>query len=129
MTAILNERHLTDQELEKLGEDLEKPSTIDPELDFMISKKVSKVSHYDSDNGRSKYRVLTREEVRQLMEASEEPVKDEREPMYNYFNYPTYSRDFVEQLVKEHFDYEIEEAERKLKFENELKAKKSKNQY
>lgn len=101
MATILNERNLSDQELEKLGEEPNKPP-LDPELDFMIHKKISM-----REDKPSRYRTLTREDVRRLMEASETPVVDKKE--YILFEYPTYPREVVEQMVREHFEYKEEE--------------------
>ena len=109
MQSIIDERQITpaqEEELELRESHPEKyESNFDPELEFKINKKAA-----DPKKGGG-YREYTREEVAELLAASNAPyVAPEPAPRRDY---PTYSREQVQALMQEHFAYEIEEKRKK----------------
>lgn len=113
MTAVMNERQITEQQQEQL--DLqesapEKYDVQDLDLEFKINKQ--------SSNNRQevRYRAPTREEVAALLAASNAPVEIITKP-HNY-DYPTLSREECSRLVREHYEYK--ERERQTKYQKEL---------
>lgn len=109
MDSIINERQLTPSQEEELELRESNPEKFEPkfdaELEFKLNKNIS--SNYVPTG----YRVLTREEVAELVAASDAPCEPtpEREPV----SYRTYSREEVEWFVYEHDQFLAEEAERK----------------
>lgn len=113
MLDALKERQLTPEQEEEFElreshpEKYEEPE-FDPELEFKINKKAAD----KPKNGPSAYGTYTREQVAELLAASNAPY--EQPPMMTMpKNYPTYSREQVEELMREHYAYEIEEKKRK----------------
>lgn len=105
MDAILKERHIPEEKIEELEEDLV-PEKFDPEVTFIANKQAATPTKSGG------YTTLTREDVARLMAASKAEPKgiDNTHPKNNY---PTMSREDCERLVREHFEYKRKEIERK----------------
>ena len=109
MQSIIAERQLTPDQQEELELRDTHPEKWVPIADLELEFKVNK--HVADPVKTSPYREYTREEVAALVSATHEPYVP-----VEYFeptNYTTYSRDFVEQLVREHYEY-LENEKKKL---------------
>lgn len=111
MDAIIKERQLTpaqEEELELRESHPEKyeEEAYDPYLDFKKNKHVA--SPKKSSSG---YRELTREECAALIAASNAPF--EAPPPIERPNYPTYTREQVQELLRDHFSYKDDEKKKK----------------
>lgn len=109
MEAIIKERQLTPAQEEEMELRESHPEKYEPEFDaeleFKINKKVA------SPKKSLGYREYTREEVAELIAASNAPyVPPEPAPRVDY---PTYSREQVQELMREHYAYLEEEKKRK----------------
>lgn len=109
MEAVIKERQLTpaqEEELELRESHPEKyEPEFDPELEFKINKKAA-------DPVKSTgYRTLTREETAALIAASNAPY--EPPAPVERVDYPTYTREQVQELLRDHFSYKEEEKRRK----------------
>lgn len=99
MEAIINERQLTPAQEEELELQQAAPHKFDPDFEFKINKKAaSQPKRYAPA-----YRTYTREEVAELIAASNAPFIPP--PPVERKDYPTYSREQVEQLMREHYEY------------------------
>lgn len=109
MEAIIKERQLTpaqEEELELRESHPEKyESDFYPEVEFKVNKKAA--DHKKSVG----YRTLTREETAALIAASNAPF--EPPPVVERRDYPTYTREQVQELLRDHFSYKDEEKRRK----------------
>lgn len=109
MEAVLKERQLTpdqEEELELRESHPEKyESDFYPEVEFKVNKKAADPVKAVG------YRTLTREETAALIAASNAPF--EAPPVVERRDYPTYTREQVQELLREHFAYKDEEKRRK----------------
>jgi hypothetical protein len=124
MLSIMQERQLSDMEEEKLGIGLDK-APLDPEIDFLVSKKVAAAK-----NGRFnvRYSEFTREETRALLALGNEPVIEPKHVEVDLY-YNTYSSKEVSQMMQEHEEYKLKEEQKKIIWdsmkttESEIKTK------
>ena len=111
MNAIIEERQLTPAQEEEIElreshpEKYEEPE-YDPYVDFKKNKKVA-----DPVKTVGGYRTLTREECAALVAASNAPFV--APPPVERMPYPTYTREQVQELMKEHFSYQENEKKKK----------------
>jgi hypothetical protein len=106
MEAIVNERQLTPAQEEELELKQTAPQKFDPDLQFKLNKSAASPKREPS-----RYRTLTREEVAELLAASNEPIKST--PPLQPIDYLTYSREEVQELMRQHYEYLAEEKRRK----------------
>lgn len=104
MLAVINEKQLTEEQREML--ELEKlvPGKFDHEIEFKLNKE-----HSDK-KPKYGYATYTREQVALLLKAGNESVKQVPKEKVIYDTPP---RHLIEQMVREHNEYNIMEAERK----------------
>lgn len=115
MNAIIKERQLTPEQEEELELKEVAPEKFEPEFDAELEFKVNKKA---SDRYKPmSYRPMTREECAALIAASNAPV--EPFPVPERREYPTYTREQVQELMREHFEY----------LENEKKWKQEKSKW
>lgn len=112
MNAIIKERQLTpaqEEELELRESHPEKyeEEAYDPYVDFKKNKQVADAPK----KGVVTYRPLTREECAALIAASNAPF--EPPPPVERREYPTYTREQVQELMREHFSYKENEKKKK----------------
>jgi len=109
MLAVVNERQLTEEQVEQLELEEMAPEKFDPEITFKVNKSASNVPK------EVRYGTYTREQVHALLN----PPKtwDHREPDAPPTVYPTMSREDCERLVKEHFEYKDNAKKKKEEFE------------
>lgn len=109
MEAVIKERQLTpsqEEELELRESHPEKyESDFYPEVEFKVNKQAA-----DTKKS-SGYRTLTREEVAALIAASNAPIQSP--PIVERQDYPTYTREQVQELMRDHYSYKEEEKRRK----------------
>lgn len=108
MDSILRERQLTpvqeeEVELRHVAPEKFEP-VFDPELEFKLNKKAS-----NHTKKQSPYRHYTMEEAAALIAASEASFEQSEAPKRK--EYPTYSRQQVEQFVQEHYEHIAKEQE------------------
>lgn len=97
MLAVINERQLTEEQVEELELQEIAPEKFDPEIQFKINKEHSNVK------GDFRYTTYTREEVADLIFTSKAPyVQPEPLPMREY---PTYTQEDVAALMREQQEY------------------------
>lgn len=111
MNAIIDERQLTETQREELELRKSHPEkyeeeAYDPHVDFIKNKQVA--SPEKSVGG---YRTLTREECAALIAASNAPF--EPPPPVERRDYPTYTREQVEALMRDHYSYKDNEKKKK----------------
>lgn len=117
MLSIIKERQLSKEEKEALELEKEAPYKFDPELQFVIQK--NNMGEFKE----KKYRTLTLSETQALLAASNKPVAEK--PKHDVkSNYSTYSREQVEKMVREHFQYKKDHPE-KSKKEDDWDSKKT----
>jgi hypothetical protein len=109
MLAVINERQLTEEQVEQLELEEMAPEKFDPEITFKVNKSASNVPK------EVRYGTYTREQVAALLN----PPKtwDHHEPERPPTVYPTLSREDCERLVKEHFEYKDNAKKKKEEFE------------
>lgn len=108
MNGILEERQLTDYELEMLELQAEVPDKFDAELEFLINKE-------SSDKERDiRYRSLSKGETAALVAASEMPIDTSSKHSYSNNEDKYVSREFVENLMTAFFEDKKKEEERRL---------------
>lgn len=105
MTAVINERQITEEQAEQLELEELAPEKFDPEITFKVNKAASNVP---KETG---YRTYTREEVAALLAASKAPC--EPTPPREKTEYPTMTREQCEALMRDHFEYKEREKKRK----------------
>jgi hypothetical protein len=105
MLSIINERQLTEEQKEQLELEKQAPQKFDPDIEFPIQKKLS------GDFKSMRYKALSLEETQTLLAANSKPV--EEKPKTQNPSYHTYSREEVERMVKEHFEYKEDERGKK----------------
>jgi hypothetical protein len=105
MLAVINEKQLTPDQQEELELRKAVPEKyepeFDPDLEFKINKKAA------DPKRETGYRTLTREECAALIAASNAPF--EPPPPVERKDYPTYTREQVQELMKDHFEYKNRE--------------------
>lgn len=102
MRSILDERQLSEEQIEKLELETMAPEKFDPEITFKINKKASNISKD------THYSTYTKEQVMSLLAASNAPyIKEERVDCSS--EYGTLSREECERLISEHFAHKINE--------------------
>lgn len=109
MIAVINEKQITEEQADKLELETIAPEKFDPEFEFALNKEHADVK---KDSG---YGTYTPEQVQKLIAAS----RAEPEPtpyLPRSLDYPTPSREQIEQWMTEHYEYK--ERERKRKKEN-----------
>ena len=111
MLAIINERQLTEEQVENLELAEIAPEKFDPEITFKVNKQAS------THPKEVRYGTYTREEVAELLAASDAPFI-QHEPLPEPCTYEPMSRSECERLVREHFEYN----EREKKKQEERKS-------
>jgi hypothetical protein len=101
MISVINERILTEEQKEQLELEKHAPQKFDPDIEFPIQKKLN------GNFKQSQYRTLTLEETQALLATNNKPV--EEKPKTQSTNYHTYSREEVERMVREHYQYKSPE--------------------
>lgn len=112
MMAIINERQLTPDQQEEVELRETYPQKYEPEFDPLIEFKVNKQAADPSRNKGNPYREYTREEVAELIAASEAPWVAPEKPAARQ-DYPTYSREQVESFMRQHLEYIANEKKQK----------------
>jgi hypothetical protein len=107
MTAVIKERHISEEQAEQLELESTMPEKYDLELDFKVNK------HASNNVQDVRYRAPTRDEVARLIAASNAKYEPPTGPSYES-DYPPMSRERCEQLVREHYEYK-EAQNKKLK--------------
>lgn len=98
MLAVISERQLTEEQITQLELEEMAPEKFDLDIQFKVNKEHSDVKR------EIRYRTLTREECNRLVAASKAPF--EPPPVTTPpRDYPTYTREQVEALMREHFEY------------------------
>jgi len=97
MRAVIDERQLTEEQIEQLELEEMAPEKFDPEITFKVNKSVSNVPKETS------YGTYTREQVAKLLAASKAPC--EPTPPREITHYPTMTREQCEALMRDHFEY------------------------
>lgn len=109
MDAVIKERQLTPSQEEELELRESHPEKYEPEFDHELEFKINKKA---ADRPKvTGYRHYTREEVAELIAASNAPY--EPPPPVERPDYPTYTREQVQELLRDHFSYKDEEKRRK----------------
>lgn len=112
MMAVINERQLTPDQKEEVELRETYPQkyerTFDPTIEFKVNKHAADPSRKKG----SGYREYTREEVAELVAASNAPFIP-YEPITNKEDYPTYSREQVESFMRQHNEYIANEKKQK----------------
>lgn len=115
MLGIINERQLSEEQLDKLELEELAPDKFDPEIQFKVNKQLSDVY------SEVRFRPLTREETAKLMTASKAKVVLER--VEDIRQYGTYSREQIEAFMTEHYAYKHKPSKEKKEKEEWDKAK------
>lgn len=102
MYAVINEKQLTEEQTAQVELEQIAPEKFDPDLQFKINKHASNVKKD------MQYKVLTREETAALVAASHAPHVAPPSH-FQRTDYPTYTREQAEALVREHYGYNTEE--------------------
>lgn len=108
MDSILKERQLTPAQEEEIELREMAPEKYEPEFDAEFEIPLRKKVAAPKKSG---YRTYTREEVAELIAASNAPF-ERFEPMER-IEYPTLPREEAERLVREHYEY-LEEEKKKI---------------
>lgn len=98
MLAIINEKQLTEEQVAQLELEELVPEKFDADLQFKVNKEHSSLKK------EVRYRTLTREECARLIAASNAPFETPSPPATTK-EYPTYTREQVQELLREHFEY------------------------
>jgi hypothetical protein len=101
MQSIIDQRQITEFQKEQLELEKVAPQKFDPEIEFPIQKKLM------GDFKQGKYKAMTLEETQKLLALDVKSV--EEKPKTHNPNYTTYSREEVEKMIKEHFEYKDNE--------------------
>lgn len=112
MMAIINERQLTPDQKEEAELRETYPQKYESTFDPLIEFKVNKHAADPSRKKGSSYREYTREEVAELVAASNAPFVQPEPPIERGY-YPTYSREQVESFMRQHNEYLANEKKQK----------------
>lgn len=105
MIAVIKERQLIPAQEEEIELREAAPEKFEPEFDAELEFKLNKRAASPRKGGG--YREYTREEVAKLLAASEAPFEPPQ--VAPRVDYPTYSREQVQELMREHYAYLEEE--------------------
>jgi hypothetical protein len=97
MLAVINERQLTEKQVEQLELEEMAPEKFDPEITFKVNKEASNVVK------ETRYGTYTREQVAALLNPPKTWIQHEPERPPTV--YPTLSREQCEALMRDHFEY------------------------
>jgi hypothetical protein len=109
MLAVVKEKQITEDQMALLELERQAPQKFDHEFEFKLNNKVSDKK---SEIG---YRTYTREEVQELIRASNAPY--ETYVPSAPAQYPHMPRELAERLVREHFEYQNENVKKKEELE------------
>lgn len=112
MMSVINERQLTPDQREEVELRETYPEKYEPEFDPLIEFKANKHAADPSRKKGNPYREYTREEVAELIAASEAPWIAPEKPAARQ-DYPTYSREQVESFMRDHLEYLANEKKQK----------------
>ena len=104
MMSVINEKQLTPEQEEEQELRETYPEKYEPEFDPLIEFKVNKHAADPSRKKGNPYREYTREEVADLIAASESEWIPPEKPAARQ-DYPTYSREQVESFMRDHYEY------------------------
>lgn len=113
MRGILNERNITEEEMEEIQEREESPEKFEPEFDPEFEFKVNRPKTAMEPS------YLTREQTALLLKASRQDFQPV-EPEWPAKKYPPLDRETAERLVREHFEYLAEQREKRAAIQKSL---------